>query len=444
MKFIGQHIVDLISRFRNDIHLEKVDSGTIASGGNLGLDSNNKVVKAAISSADGMGSGFTVSATTDSNATTITQGDDLMFTAGTGITCETTADGTVTITNTVADTNTNQLTEFTLTGDSGSNQTVAHGNTLDIAGGNAISTVVGATDTVTINHDDTSSQSSVDNSGRTFIQDITLDTYGHVTGITSATDADTYEGDITGVSITTDSGGGSKAEDTSGSADFSILGSTGVDVTNSGTTITVTAVPGEIDHDSLNNFEANEHFTQANITTVGTVGTGAWEGTAISTDYTKHLVHFEFKGYAIGDGSNFERQQGLTDGQAPFEHNTSCGSDGLDATDVSNLFRTGGTVMAKAGTIKRIVGWAAGSGSSATCEIQFVKATHVRNDSANVTPVLLEGWSFTALGNDKMEDFDETSFTQASVAKGDIIYTQIKTSGSGVVVYFNSTMEIEF
>ena len=48
-----------------------------------------------------MGSGFTVSATTDSNATTITQGDDLMIAAGTGITAETTADGTVTITNTV-------------------------------------------------------------------------------------------------------------------------------------------------------------------------------------------------------------------------------------------------------------------------------------------------------------------------------------------------------
>ena len=43
---------------------------------------------------------FTVSATTDSNATTISQGEDLMFAAGTGITCETTADGTVTITNT--------------------------------------------------------------------------------------------------------------------------------------------------------------------------------------------------------------------------------------------------------------------------------------------------------------------------------------------------------
>ena len=197
MKWIGQHIWSLISRFRNDVYLEDVSSGTIASGGNLGLDSNNKIVKATVSSGSGditavtittdsgggsaasdtagsadfsilgangvgvtnsgttitaaavpgeidhdslnnfvanehidwtgasagtihasnytdtntMGSGFTVSATTDTNATTITQGDDLFFAAGTGITCETTADGTVTITNTVSDTNTQLSTE---------------------------------------------------------------------------------------------------------------------------------------------------------------------------------------------------------------------------------------------------------------------------------------------------------------------------------------------
>jgi hypothetical protein len=61
---------------------------------------------------------FTVSATTDTTPTTISQGDDLMFTAGTGITCETTADGTVTISNTVTDTNTTYSagTGITLTG----------------------------------------------------------------------------------------------------------------------------------------------------------------------------------------------------------------------------------------------------------------------------------------------------------------------------------------
>ena len=58
---------------------------------------------------------FTVSATTDTTPTTISQGDDLMFTAGTGITCETTADGTVTISNTVTDTDTTYSTATTST-----------------------------------------------------------------------------------------------------------------------------------------------------------------------------------------------------------------------------------------------------------------------------------------------------------------------------------------
>ena len=43
---------------------------------------------------------------------------------------------------------------FSVTADSGTNQTIDSGNTLDIAGGTNISTVVGATDTVTVNLDD--------------------------------------------------------------------------------------------------------------------------------------------------------------------------------------------------------------------------------------------------------------------------------------------------
>jgi hypothetical protein len=45
----------------------------------------------------------------------------------------------------------------------------------------------GTSGTVTVSHADTSSQGSVNNSGRVYIQDITLDTYGHITGITSTT-----------------------------------------------------------------------------------------------------------------------------------------------------------------------------------------------------------------------------------------------------------------
>ena len=51
----------------------------------------------------------------------------------------------------------------------------------------------------------------------------------------------TTTGDIKGVTITTDTGDGSAASETGGSADFSILSGNGMAVTNSGTTITVTA-----------------------------------------------------------------------------------------------------------------------------------------------------------------------------------------------------------
>ena len=46
----------------------------------------------------------------------------------------------------------------------------------------------GGTGDVTLSHSDTSSQASVDGSGRTYIQDVTLDTYGHVTGLATATE----------------------------------------------------------------------------------------------------------------------------------------------------------------------------------------------------------------------------------------------------------------
>ncbi len=61
--------------------------------------------------------------------------------------------------------------------------TITAGNAL--TGGGNFTTDQASNETITINHQDTSSQASVNNSGNTFIQDITLDTYGHITVISS-------------------------------------------------------------------------------------------------------------------------------------------------------------------------------------------------------------------------------------------------------------------
>ena len=113
--------------------------------------------------------------------------------------------------------NTNQLTEWVLTDDDDDNTTINHGKHVKFVmatGALGTNTTGAGTDAdpylVTLtspdsnttytagngldltgtefSHTDTSSQASVDNSGRTYIQDITLDTYGHVTGLVSATE----------------------------------------------------------------------------------------------------------------------------------------------------------------------------------------------------------------------------------------------------------------
>ena len=72
MKWIGQHIWSFISRFRSDVYLEATETGTIASGGNLGLDSNNKIVKAASGSGD-----LTITNASDNRIVTSTGGTGL-------------------------------------------------------------------------------------------------------------------------------------------------------------------------------------------------------------------------------------------------------------------------------------------------------------------------------------------------------------------------------
>ena len=87
--------------------------------------------------------------------------------------------GLATATETVVNTDTNTIPN---------NATITLSAGGALTGGGNFTTDQSSNETITFNHSDTSSQSSVNNSGRTYIQDITLDGYGHVTGINSATE----------------------------------------------------------------------------------------------------------------------------------------------------------------------------------------------------------------------------------------------------------------
>ena len=126
MKWIGQHIYDFIARFRNDVYLESLNES--AQDHVVGIDASGKLYKQDVAVGD--------------------------------------------------------ITNVRLNSDTGTHTESSGTANFVLTGGNAIETT-NSTNDFTINHEDTSTQVSVNNSGTTYIQDITLDTYGHVTGLTS-------------------------------------------------------------------------------------------------------------------------------------------------------------------------------------------------------------------------------------------------------------------
>jgi UDP-3-O-[3-hydroxymyristoyl] glucosamine N-acyltransferase len=124
---------------------------------------------------------------------TITSGDTLHFEQGPGMEVEMTADDQLTFTNTDRGSSQYIFKNIIPEAADGSDLNVItadnNNDTFYIRAGGGITLASDAiNDRMTISHTDTSSQASSNNSGRTYIQDITLDTYGHVTGINTATE----------------------------------------------------------------------------------------------------------------------------------------------------------------------------------------------------------------------------------------------------------------
>jgi hypothetical protein len=120
MKWIGQHIWDFISRFRNDVYLEDVSDGDPDGDKFLCLDGNGKVVRATPPNTD---TTYSISCVdgdnTDEEKIRLTAGgggsgtDDVVLEVGTGLSIARSGDK-ITFTNTVTDTDTNTQNTTTL------------------------------------------------------------------------------------------------------------------------------------------------------------------------------------------------------------------------------------------------------------------------------------------------------------------------------------------
>ena len=250
MKWIGQHIWDFISRFRSDVYLEAVESGTIASGGNLGLDSNNKIVKEADTGiTDLHGAGVDGSADqllTDNGDGTVTSESGLTW-SGSLLSMSSAASNSPLfyITNTNTDANppwviffkdatgadNDKIGKFVFRGknDAGTNQHFAE----------IVGSIADATDG--------------QEAGKLELKVCEYDGSGSVLSTTTGLtlDGDTNADGEIDVTI------GAGAASTTTIAGTLTMGSTAF-VNNSG--VVQVATQGTIDHDSLANFVANEHI----------------------------------------------------------------------------------------------------------------------------------------------------------------------------------------
>ena len=241
MKWIGQHIWDFISRFRSDVYLEATETGTIASGGNLGLDSNNKIVKAVSGSGD-----LTITNAGDNRVVTSTGGTgleaeaSLFFDAGSfSVSSATSTLPQMYLINDNADANGSQLWFNKL----------QNGADDDVLG---VIKFVG-------DDEGGGAQSFVEIFGS--ISDATPGDESGKLEITVATNSNESRQALTATGLGTgsrvDVGLGYGAASLTTIAGTLTMGSTAF-VNNSG--VVQVATQGTIDHDSLANFVANEHL----------------------------------------------------------------------------------------------------------------------------------------------------------------------------------------
>lgn len=197
-----------------------------------------------------------------------------------------------------------------------------------------------------------------------------------------------------------------------------------------------------------------EITTLAGLTSIGTIATGVWNATKILSPKTTHVIHYPFKGYATGIASgNFQYSVNYQDAQSLFQLNFDYGdtviADG-NLPDVSDWFRSSGTVMPRAVTATRVYGWLT-CPTTNNVTIALCKITPTRNDNSAVVPIVVATTVIAAIDNDKMDFFNITasdagagtgSIVTSAIAQGDILMPFV-ISPNTKTTFFNLTLEVE-
>jgi len=235
---------------------------------------------------------------------------------------------------------------------------------------------------------------------------------------------------------------GSIAGDVTGDVTGDVSGSSG---SCTGEAATVETIAGLAPNTATTQATQGSITSCANLVTVGTIGTGVWQGTAIASDQQKHLMHYNTTGYSNGSTEYQISESMNVNPVGNVEHDTNIGSDGLTGQTVQTWLRAGGHVMPRACTLKRWSGWSTSPTTGDDPEYGLFKVTLEDDVDSDPSAVLLTEVTHAASGNATANFMTTTTASSGgtlNIAAGDIVFFAIK--GGGNFIFFNGTFEVEF
>ncbi len=244
------------------------------------------------------------------------------------------------------------MTSFTLAGDSGSNQTINDGNTVDIAGGTGISTAASATDTLTITNDlPFNNIGTAGDSGTSTISNQGTITIAGGTGITTADNGSgtititaAGSGTMSGWTIAGDSGSSAVSDGQTVTIAGSGTGATaGIDTSESGRTVTVKLDLNEIttantidgDNDSLIFYDSNNNGNRK--ITPDDIHLDQWGDAEADVAFGGNKLTGVATGTAGTDGVNLAQVQALVAGTGIFQGGYDAINNSPALTGASNV-----------------------------------------------------------------------------------------------------------